>query len=160
MRSRVAAVLAVTAMLAAGCGGGAGVVTVAGVEAPQAGAGAAFHVPTGAVVVPAGPGPVHAVVARDGYRLSIVLRPNLATRRNRVSVTVLRLGRPVPGAHVALDAGMFDMAMGVASYRLGPGREHAAGLPAWGMPGRWGLGFTVTTPGGRPIRVVLADRMR
>jgi hypothetical protein len=160
MRERVSVALAVAAALAAaGCGGGGGVVTVAGVEPPLNGAGAAFHVPAGAVVLHAGPGPVRTAVGRHGYRVSIVVRPNRASRPNQVAVTVRRFGRAVPGAHVRLDAGMLDMGMGVATYRLGAGPKHTARLPVWGMPGRWGLGFTVAVPGEPPLRVVVADRL-
>jgi hypothetical protein len=163
MRSRVAgaAVAAVASALLAGCGGGAGgVITIAGVETPQSGARAAFHVPTGAKVVHAGPGAVHAVVAAGGDRIRISLAPNRSGRRNVVTVSVRRAGRVVRGARVRLDAGMFDMAMGVAGYGLSPRPAHRAVLPVWGMPGRWGLGFTITAPGARPIRVVVDDRMR
>ncbi len=161
MRERAAgaAVLVVASALLAGCGGGGGVITVAGVETPQSGARAAFHVPAGATVVHAGPGSVHATVAAGGDRIRISLAPNRSGRRNVVTVSVRRAGRLVRGAHVRLDAGMFDMAMGVATYGLSARPAHRAVLPVWGMPGRWGLGFTITTPGARPIRVVVDDRM-
>jgi hypothetical protein len=65
----------------------------------------------------------------------------------------------VRSAAVRLDAGMLAMGMGVATYRLGSGPAHRRALPVWGMPGRWGLGFTITPRGARPIRVVVDDRM-
>ena len=158
MRERATvAVLAVTGAVAAGCGGGAGVITVAAVTTPHSAA--SFHVPAGASVLHAGPGPVHALLRLAGYRVRIELRPNTPERRNRLTVSVRRRGRPVRAATVRLDAGMLDMAMGVASYRLGTGRKHMAVLPAWRMPGRWGLALTVTPPGSAPIRVVVVDAM-
>ena len=153
------AVPAAAAALLAGCGGGgSGVITVAAVETPQAGAGAVFHVPAGATVVHAGPGAVRAAIVRDGDRIRITLAPNHAGRQNVVTVSVRRGGRPVQGAGVHLDAGMLDMGMGVAAYRLA-GPRHRGALPAWGMPGRWGLGFTITAPGSKPVRVVVIDAM-
>lgn len=162
-RSRLAAgwvIAAAIALPSAGCGSSGSAITVAAVAAPGAAGSAAFRLPAGAVTLHAGPGAVRARVASAGYRIRIAVSPNRATRPNRVTVALSRAGRPVPRALVHLSAGMLDMGMGVAAYRLAGSGAYAVRTPAWLMPGEWGLAFTITPPGRRPIHVVLADRLR
>ncbi len=121
---------------------------------------AAFHAPTGALVRRVGPGAVRVRLVRGGYRIAIAVSPNRADRPNGVTVAVVRGGRPVTAARVRVDAGMLGMAMGVASYDLRGSVAYRTRMPAWLMPGAWGLAFTVTPPGRPPIHVVLDDRLR
>ena len=151
---------AAIALLAAGCGSAGSAITVAAVAPPGAAQSAALRVARGAHAVHAGPGAARVRVAAAGYRIRIAVSPNRATRPNRVTVALSRAGRPVRGASVRLSAGMLDMGMGVAAYRLAGSSAYAVRAPAWLMPGEWGLAFTITPPGRRPIHVVLADRLR
>jgi hypothetical protein len=99
-------------------------------------------------------------VSRGGYDVVVRVAPNRATTSNRISVSLSRDGGPVAGAHVGVSAGMLTMAMGVGRYTLTGSSTYRAELPAWQMPGRWGLVLTVKPPGAAPVRVVLDDAIR
>ncbi len=147
-------------LLCAACGGGgAGAITIAAVAAPGAQGTAAFHAPAGAVTRGVGPGAVRTHLVRAGYRIAIAVSPNRASRPNTVSVALVRAGHPVTAARVRVEAGMLGMAMGVASFELRASAAYSVRMPAWLMPGEWGLAFTITPPGRPPIHVVLDDRM-
>jgi hypothetical protein len=155
-----AAFLLASMLLCSACGGGgASAITIGAVAAPGASGTDAFHAPAGAVTRRVGPGAVRAHLVRVGYRISIAVSPNRASRPNLVAVTVARAGHAVAAARVHAEAGMLGMAMGVASYDLRGSAAYRVRMPAWLMPGEWGLALTITPPGRPPIRVVLDDRM-
>jgi copper transport protein len=107
-----------------------------------------------------GPGPVVAVVNKNGYRIELHVSPNRAAADNTFSLRITRGGQPVTGAEVVVGATMLDMEMGTQSYALtetSPGvYTHAA--PALVMVGHWGLAFNVTPKDGAPFSVLLVDR--
>jgi len=107
-----------------------------------------------------GPGPVAAVVDKNGYRVELHVSPNRAAAQNTFSLNITRGGKPVSGAEVVIGATMLDMEMGTQSYALtetSPGvYTHAA--PALVMVGHWGLSFDVTPKSGAPFSVLLVDR--
>ena len=107
-----------------------------------------------------GPGPVAAVVNKNGYRIELHVTPNRAAAQNSFSVRITRGGQPVTGAEVVSGATMLDMEMGTQSFALpetSPGvYSHAA--PAIVMVGHWGLSFNVTPKNGAPFTVLLVDR--
>jgi len=107
-----------------------------------------------------GPGPVVAVVNRNGYRIELHVSPNRAAAENTFSLRITKNGQPVTGAEVVIGATMLDMEMGTQSYALketSPGvYTHAA--PALVMVGHWGLAFNVTPKDGAPFSVLLVDR--
>lgn len=140
--------------LFSGCGGSVGTITVgepAGVRAPAA-------VPAATIEV--GPGTVRRVVVRGGYRVSVRVTPNRASKANRVVVSVSQDGVPVSGARVGLTASMLTMDMGTARYELAGDGTYAVRTPAWLMAGLWELGVTVRPPGGPALSFGLADDMR
>lgn len=107
-----------------------------------------------------GPGPVSTTVSQGPYRVRVRVTPNRAAVENAFELSLLRDGKPVPGAHVVTRFDMLDMEMGEQSYRL---RESRPGVfsqsaPALVMVGHWALLFEVTPPGGRPFVVTLLDR--
>jgi copper transport protein len=107
-----------------------------------------------------GPGPVAAVVNKNGYRVELHVTPNRAAVENGFSVRIARGGKPVTGAEVVTGATMLDMEMGTQSFALpetAPGvYSHAA--PALVMVGHWGLSFNITPKNGPPFTVLLVDR--
>lgn len=150
-----AAVLVPCSALAAGCGASGGTITVGGEAPPPAPQPSLAAADT----VEVGPGPFRAHVSRDGYELAVRVSPNRATTANRIAVSLTEAGTPVAGARVGVAAGMLTMDMGTAHYRLAGDGTYSGALPAWEMPGRWGLTVSVTPPGGAPIRVALDDRI-
>ena len=107
-----------------------------------------------------GPGPVAAVVDRNGYRLEFHVRPNRAAVPNSFGVRITRGGKPVRGAEVTTTLTQLDMEMGRQGYAL---REQAPGLyersePALVMVGHWGLTFEVAPRGAQPFTVSFVDR--
>jgi copper transport protein len=107
-----------------------------------------------------GPGPVAAVVNKNGYRVELRVSPNRAAADNSFSLRITRGGKPVRGAEVVIGATMLDMEMGTQSYPLpesAPGvYTHAA--PALVMVGHWGLSFDITPKGRPPFSVLVVDR--
>jgi copper transport protein len=107
-----------------------------------------------------GPGPVAAVVTKNGYRVELHVTPNRAAADNTFSLRITRGGKPVTGAEVVIGATMLDMEMGTQSYALpetAPGvYTHSA--PALVMVGHWGLSFDITPKGQPPFSVLLVDR--
>ncbi|HSC73008.1 MAG TPA: copper resistance protein CopC [Gaiellaceae bacterium] len=107
-----------------------------------------------------GPGPVAAVVDKNGYRVELHVSPNRAAAENTFSLRVTRGGRPVTGAEVVVGATMLDMEMGTQSYALSetaPG-VYSHAVPALVMVGHWGLSFDITPKNGSPFSVLLVDR--
>jgi copper transport protein len=107
-----------------------------------------------------GPGPVVAVVNKNGYRVELHVTPNRAAVENGFSVRITRGGEPVTGAEVVTGATMLDMEMGTQSFALpetSPGvYSHTA--PALVMVGHWGLSFNITPKNDAPFTVLLVDR--
>jgi copper transport protein len=107
-----------------------------------------------------GPGPVAAVVDKNGYRIELHVTPNRAAAENSFSVRITRDGKPVTGAEVVQGTTMLDMEMGTQSFALpetAPGvYSHSA--PALVMVGHWGLSVNITPTGGAPFTVLLVDR--
>jgi copper transport protein len=113
----------------------------------------------GAPAATAGPGPVTAVVERNGYRLEVHVTPNKVAVPDDFALRITRNGAPVRGATVIATFTMLDMEMPTQAYRLA---ERSAGLyghstAALVMVGRWGLTFQVEPPGGQPFDVVVVD---
>jgi copper transport protein len=107
-----------------------------------------------------GPGPVAAVVERDGYRLELRVSPNRAAVPNDFAVHLTRDGAPVRGADVVATFTMLDMEMPPTSYRLSestPG-TYAHAAPALVMVGHWGLSFDVRPRGAQPFTILFIDR--
>ena len=107
-----------------------------------------------------GPGRVTRSIARDGYRLDVVVDPNRAAVPNDFSVRLTRAGKPVRGAVVTTKFAMLDMAMAEQGYQL---RETSPGVytrtaPALVMVGHWGITIHVEPPGEKPFDIVLVDR--
>jgi len=156
-RSLIAGALLFAApVLLAACGGSTAATITVGDVAPAASAPAALPVAT----VEVGPGPVHQVVRRAGYRLTIRVSPNRATSPNRVVVGVSQDGMPVTGARVTLSAAMLTMDMGTARYDLAGDGTYSVHTPPWLMPGLWELAVSVRPPGGPPVSVGLVDHLR
>jgi len=113
----------------------------------------------GAPAATAGPGPVTAVVERNGYRLEVHVTPNKVAVPDDFALRITRNGAPVRGATVIATFTMLDMEMPTQAYRLAersPGLyEHSTA--ALVMVGRWGLTFQVEPPGGQPFDVVVLD---
>jgi hypothetical protein len=122
-----------------------------------AGAGAA-HGSDGTV----GPGKVHVVVHKAGYRVEIAIAPNQgALTPSAFTVGLTRSGGPVSGTIVARFA-MPAMPMPPLSLRLrqlSPGRFAASGTKLT-MPGRWRITFHVEPRNAAPVDVVLIDNAR
>jgi copper transport protein len=107
-----------------------------------------------------GPGPVAAVVQKNGYTLRVIVDPNKAAAPNRFALQITRNGRPVTGANVTTTFAMLDMEMGSQEYQLtetSPG-VYSKLAPALVMVGHWGLSFNVTPKGGTPFTAVVVDR--
>jgi hypothetical protein len=100
----------------------------------------------------------------DGYRLVLHVTPNRAPSAIRVSVAIMRGGRPVRADRVRLTVTMLDMPMAGLTRTLGqtgPGRwDSGASNLAFGMAGRWGLRLDVTPRNARPFSVGVTDRVR
>jgi len=113
----------------------------------------------GAPAATAGPGPVTAVVERNGYRLEVHVTPNKVAVPDDFALRITRNGAPVRGATVIATFTMLDMEMPTQAYRLAersPGLyEHSTA--ALVMVGRWGLTFQVEPPGGQPLDIVVLD---
>jgi copper transport protein len=113
----------------------------------------------GQAVARVGPGPVSAVVSRNGYRLGFRVTPNRAAVPTSFAVEITRDGKPVRGADVTTTFAMLDMEMGTQAYHLGeirPGLyRHSA--PALVMVGHWGVSFEIQPKGGQPFTVLLLD---
>jgi len=113
----------------------------------------------GSPAATAGPGPVTAVVARNGYRLEVHVTPNKVAVPDDFALRITRNGAPVRGATVIATFTMLDMEMPTQAYRLAersPGLyEHSTA--ALVMVGRWGLTFQVEPPGGQPFDIVVLD---
>jgi len=114
----------------------------------------------GSAIAHVGPGPVSATVQRNGYTLRLLVRPNKAVQQNSFALELTRDGQPVRGARVTLEFSMLDMQMPNQDYQL---TESAPGVytqrkPALVMVGHWGLGFSVTPPGGTPFTAFVVDR--
>jgi len=106
-----------------------------------------------------GPGPVAAVVEKDGYTLKVIVDPNKAAAPNRFALQLTKGGKPVTGADVTTTFAMLDMEMGTQSYQLtetSPG-VYSRLTPALVMVGHWGLSFNVTPKGGQPFTAVVVD---
>jgi copper transport protein len=106
-----------------------------------------------------GPGPVAAVVQKDGYTLKVIVDPNKAVAPNRFALQITKNGRPVTGANVMTTFAMLDMEMGSQEYQLtetSPG-VYSKLTPALVMVGHWGLSFNVTPRGGQPFTAVVVD---
>jgi YtkA-like protein len=154
-RSLTAGVLlCVAPVLLAACGTSTAATITVGDVAPAA----APALPVATVEV--GPAAVRKVLTRAGYRLTIRVSPNRATRPNRVVVGVSQDGMPVTGARVTVSASMLTMDMGTAQYELHGSGTYSAHTPAWLMPGLWELAVRVRPPGGPAIAVGLVDQMR
>lgn len=113
----------------------------------------------GAPAATAGPGPVTAVVQRNGYRLEVQVTPNKVAVPDDFALRMTHNGSPVRGATVIVTFTMLDMEMPTQAYRLAersPGLyEHSTA--ALVMVGRWGLTFQVQPAGARPFDVVVVD---
>jgi copper transport protein len=106
-----------------------------------------------------GPGPVAAVVNKDGYTLKVIVDPNKAAAPNRFELHITKDGKPVRGADVTATFAMLDMEMGTQEYQLtetSPG-VYSRQTPALVMVGHWGLSFDVTPKGGQPFTAVVVD---
>jgi copper transport protein len=107
-----------------------------------------------------GPGPVAAVLSKNGYRFEVHVLPNKAAVPNRFAIRITRGGKPVRGADVTTTVAMLDMEMGEQAYHFA---ETAPGLyahsaPALVMVGHWALSFEVAPPGKQPFDVVIVDK--
>jgi len=114
----------------------------------------------GGALAKVGPGPVAAVVNKDGYTLKVIVDPNKAAAPNRFELKITKNGRPVTGADVTTTFAMLDMEMGSQEYQL---KETSPGVysrltPALVMVGHWGLSFDVAPRAGRPFTAVVVDR--
>jgi copper transport protein len=107
-----------------------------------------------------GPGPVAAVVNKNGYRVELHVTPNRAAADNSFSLRITRGGKPVTGAEVVIGATMLDMEMGTQSYPLPEAQPgvYTHSAPALVMVGHWGLSFDITPKGQPPFSVLLVDR--
>jgi copper transport protein len=114
---------------------------------------------TSGALAKVGPGPVAAVVKKDGYTLKVIVDPNKAAAPNRFALQITKDGKPVTGADVTTTFAMLDMEMGSQSYQLtetSPG-VYSRLTPALVMVGHWGLSFNVTPKGGQPFTAVVVD---
>jgi copper transport protein len=114
----------------------------------------------GKALAQVGPGKVTSTVARAGYRLEVLVDPNLAAAPNAFGLRLSRGGKPVSGADVTVTFSMLDMQMPTEEYQLA---ETAPGLytrkaPALVMVGHWALDFTITPKGGVPFTTLVVDR--
>ena len=103
------------------------------------------------------------VVDREGYRVQVKVSPNLASRPNRLLVTVTRHGRPVKVDRVGASFSMPAMNMWNALTSSLHSTQHggyAGTEPVLGMAGLWQLRFTVVGPGGRRFTAAIDDRLR
>jgi copper transport protein len=113
----------------------------------------------GGALAKVGPGPVAAVVQKDGYTLKVIVDPNKAAAPNRFALQITKGGKPVTGADVKTTFAMLDMEMGSQEYQLtetSPG-VYSRLTPALVMVGHWGLSFDVTPKGGQPFTAVVVD---
>jgi copper transport protein len=114
----------------------------------------------GAALARVGPGKVASTVFRAGYKLEVLVAPNLAAAPDTFGLRLTRGGKPVDGADVTLSFAMLDMQMPTQEYQLA---ETAPGVytrkaPALVMVGHWALNFTVTPKGGLPFSALVVDR--
>ena len=107
-----------------------------------------------------GPGPVAAVLNKNGYRVELHVTPNRAAADNSFSLRITHGGKPVTGAEVVIGATMLDMEMGTQSYPLPESQPgvYTHSAPALVMVGHWGLSFDITPKGQPPFSVLLVDR--
>ncbi len=112
--------------------------------------------------VTVGPGPVRVRTAARSYRITLSLAPNRAAARDGVTITLMRAGRTVSGARIAL--GYSIPSMGMPQVLASTLRPRTAGTyhsldPELAMPGTWQLRFAVTPPGAVSFTVIVNDRM-
>jgi copper transport protein len=114
----------------------------------------------GQALAQVGPGKVASTVERAGYKLEVLVDPNLAAAPDTFGLRLTRGGKPVSGANVTVTFAMLDMQMPTQEYELA---ETAPGLytrkaPALVMVGHWALNFTITPKGGLPFTTLVVDR--
>ena len=113
----------------------------------------------GGAIAKVGPGKVARVVHRGPYTLSVLVDPNHAAAPNSFTLELTKNGKPVTGADVRLAFDMLDMEMPTQTYVLAETKPgvYSRAAPALVMVGHWGLGFTVTPPGGQPFTALIVD---
>jgi putative copper export protein len=114
----------------------------------------------GSALARVGPGKVASTLARDGYKLQVLVDPNRAAAPDTFGLRLTRDGKPVQGADVTLTFAMLDMQMPTQEYQLAeiaPG-IYARKAPALVMVGHWALNFTITPKGGLPFSALVVDR--
>ena len=113
----------------------------------------------GSALAEVGPGHVAAVVHSSGYTLQLIVAPNLAAASNSFELKLSKNGQLVRHANVTLSFAMLDMEMPNQEFQLTetqPG-VYTRAAPALVMVGHWGLGFTITPPGGKPFTALIVD---
>lgn len=108
-----------------------------------------------------GPGPVTAVLRKQGYRLELSVSPNRLGSRQRISIELEKAGRAVDRARIIVSFTSLEMAMGALTGHLpqvAHGRYANQG-PVLTMLGRWRLRIEVVPKGERAFDVSVVDRI-
>jgi predicted metal-binding membrane protein len=100
-------------------------------------------------------------IRAGAFEVRFTLDPNRAFAGTRLSLTLVRAGRPVNGARISATLTMLDMDMPGVTARLaaGGGGRYGASLPPLGMAGRWGMTARVVPPRGAPFTVNAVDEV-
>lgn len=97
-----------------------------------------------------------------GYSVAVTLSPNRATGPIRLSLHAVDHGRSLNGARIRIGFSMPSMNMWsayTAALRATGGGRYAATIPVLGMAGSWRLLIDLTPRSGRPLRIVVDDRL-
>ncbi len=109
-----------------------------------------------------GPGRVERRLNVGGQAIVVRLTPNRAGQRDRLTAVLADDGLPMNGARVTVSFSMPAMNMwaGLRTQLTADGNgRYSAGEPVLGMPGVWQLRLEAIPVAGRPVSVVVNDRM-
>jgi hypothetical protein len=111
--------------------------------------------------VAVGPSAVHAQVQRGTLALDLRVSPNRGAVANAFSVRARSGGRPLHGARLSVSIRMLGMPMPPVTLRLREGvpGTYATSAAPFLMLGRYDLTYTLATPRGRHVALLLVDRV-
>jgi hypothetical protein len=111
--------------------------------------------------VEVGPGRVQRAFPAAARRLELRIAPNRASVWNSLDLKITKDGAPLRRAHIRISVTMRGMQMGTQTFPL---RETSRGTysydgPALVMAGLWDIDLAIVPSSGKPIRIVIRDRV-